>query len=193
MPTDVLDAYLARCVQLSEGERQLFHAALKPHRLAGKSFLLREGEVCRYEAYVVKGCLRKYCIDDAGHEINLQFSVEDWWISDLASFTSRQPSALFIQALEDAELLLIEHDDKERLFQQIPALERMFRLMVQWSQAVLQDRFVSILTQPAEARYLAFLEKYPALPQRIPQQYIASYLGMTPEFLSKVRRRLAEK
>jgi CRP-like cAMP-binding protein len=141
----------------------------------------------------LQGSLRKYCIDDAGHEVNLQFATEDWWISDLASFTEQRPSALFIQAMEASEVLLIEHDHKELLFQKIPALERMFRLMMQRSYAVLQERFLSILTNPAEERYVSFLEKYPALPQRIPQHHIASYLGMTPEFLSKVRKRLSAK
>jgi CRP/FNR family cyclic AMP-dependent transcriptional regulator len=106
---------------------------MHPMSLKRKDFLLREGEICQYEAYIIKGCLRKYCIDDAGNEINLQFGIEDWWMSDLASFTEQKPSQLNIQALEDSELLVIRHAEKERLFAEVPATERLFRLMVQRS------------------------------------------------------------
>jgi CRP/FNR family cyclic AMP-dependent transcriptional regulator len=191
--TPILEAYIARCTTLTDEELALFDGVMIRQHFEAKSYLLREGEVCRFEAFVIKGCLRKYCIDDAGHDVNLQFAVEDWWISDMTSFTAQTPSKLFIQAMEDCEVLMISYADKEEIFKRVPALERMFRLMVQRSHAVLQERFVGILTQPAEERYLQFLEQYPTLPQRIPQHYIASYLGMTAEFLSKVRKRLSEK
>ncbi|WP_338870452.1 Crp/Fnr family transcriptional regulator [Spirosoma sp. SC4-14] len=190
---DTLDAHITRSIQLTDSELAYFHSLLRPVSLKTKSFLLQAGEICTIESFVTKGCLRKYCLDEAGHEVILQFAIEDWWIADLQSFTTQTPSKLFIQALEDCSLLTIPYEAKEELFRKIPAMERVFRLMVQRSQAALQDRFVSILTQPAEERYLAFLKKYPQFPLRIPQHYIASYLGMTPEFLSKVRRRLAEK
>jgi CRP-like cAMP-binding protein len=123
----------------------------------------------------------------------LQFAVEDWWIGDIASYVQQTPAQVHIQALEDSELLLIHHEDKEALFQNVPAFERMFRLMLQRSLVVLQDRFVSTLAQPADVRYQAFLEQYPGIVQRVPQHYIASYLGISPEFLSRVRARLAKR
>jgi CRP-like cAMP-binding protein len=186
-----IDAYVARCNYLSQAELDYFHSCLKPHRISKKEFLLREGEICKYEAYVVKGCLRKYCTDEAGDEVNLQFAVEDWWISDLLSFTEERPSLLNIQALEESELLLISHTDKEELFRRVPAMERMFRLMVQRSLNSLQERFICILSKSARQRYLDFVAQYHDLLTRIPQHHIASYLGVTPEFLSKVRKRLA--
>jgi CRP-like cAMP-binding protein len=137
--------------------------------------------------------MRKYCVDEHGGDVNLQFAVEDWWISDLASFTEERPSTLNIQALEDTDVLLIRHAEKESLFKEVPAMERMFRLLVQRSLNAMQDRFISVLSKPAQQRYLDFVERYTALLQRIPQHHIASYLGMTPEFLSKVRRKLAER
>ena len=188
-----IDQYVASCTTLSNADMDYFHSILKPVTVSKKSWLLREGEVCEYEAYVVKGCLRKYCMDDNGAEIILQFAIEDWWVGDIGSFTTQTPSQVYIQALEDSELLLIHHDDKEQLFNRVPAFERMFRLMLQRSYVVLQDRFVATLAKPADERYLAFIEKYPGIAQRVPQHYIASYLGITPEFLSRIRARLAKK
>lgn len=188
-----IDNYVSRCLDLRSADIDFFHSILKPVSLKKKAWLLREGDVDEYEAFVVKGCLRKYCIDDDGSEIVLQFAVEDWWIGDMASFVTQTPAQVNIQALEDSELLLIHHDDKEALFQQVPAFERMFRLMVQRSLVVLQERFVATLAQPADLRYQAFLEKYPDIVRRVPQHFIASYLGISPEFLSRVRSRMAKK
>lgn len=191
--TELLEKHISRCGHLSKDELALLFSVMTLQKIEAKTYLLREGEVCRFEAFVIKGCLRKYCIDEAGHEVNLQFAVEDWWISDLKSFTEETRSELFIQALEDCEIMTISHQDKEDMFRSIPALERIFRIMVQRSHNVLQERFVGVLTKPAEERYIDFIEKYPGLPHRIAQHHIASYLGMTPEFLSKVRKRLSVK
>ena len=188
-----IDQYVARCTSLSSSDLDFFHSILQPHTISKKAWLLREGDVSEYEAYVVKGCLRKYCIDEDGTEIILQFAIEDWWVGDIAGLVAQTPSKVYIQALEESELLLIHRDDKERLFERVPAFERMFRLMLQRSYVVLQDRFVSTLAEPADERYLQFLEKYPGIVQRVPQHYIASYLGITPEFLSRIRARLAKK
>ncbi len=190
---EAIDRYVAHCTTLSPSDMEYFHSILQPFTVSKKSWLLREGELSTHEAYVVKGCLRKYCIDEDGSEIILQFAVEDWWVGDIAGLASQSPSRVYIQALEDSELLLIHRDDKERLFERVPAFERMFRLMIQRSYVVLQDRFVATLAAPADERYLHFLEKYPDIVQRVPQHYIASYLGITPEFLSRIRARLAKK
>lgn len=188
-----IDDYVSRCITLSSEEIEYFHSILKPLHMARKSWLLREGEVSSYEAYVVYGCLRKYCIAEDGSEVILQFAVEDWWVGDIASFTQQIPSQVYVQALEDSDLLLISYADKEELFRRIPAFERMFRLLVQRSISVLQERFIATLTKPAADRYQAFLEKYPDVAARVPQHYIASYLGIRPEFLSRIRSRRAKK
>ena len=187
-----IDAYVNRCGAFKASEMEYFHSILQSRKLEKKTWFLREGEICEWEAYVVRGCLRKYGMDDDGNEIILQFAIEDWWVGDIASFSQQSPSQVYIQALEDSELLCIHHDDKEALFARVPGFERMFRLMMQRSYMVLQDRFVATLAKPADERYLDFLEKYPGIAGRVPQHYIASYLGITPEFLSRVRARLAK-
>jgi CRP-like cAMP-binding protein len=189
----VIDDYVARCITLSAEELSYFHSILQPFHITKKSWLLREGEISSHEAYVVKGCLRKYCIAEDGTEVVLQFAVEDWWVGDIASFTQQIPSQVYVQALEDSDLLLIGRADKEELFQRVPEFERMFRIMVQRSISVLQERFIATLTEPAADRYQAFLEKYPDIVARVPQHYIASYLGIRPEFLSRIRSRRAKK
>jgi CRP/FNR family transcriptional regulator, cyclic AMP receptor protein len=188
-----IDAYLNRCSALTSQELDLFHSYLKPGMVKKRSFLLRQGEVCRFEAYILKGCLKKYYIDSQGNAVILQFAVEDWWISDIASFSEQKPSNLFIQSLEDTRLLMIDHDSKEKLFSAIPSLERVFRLMVQRSYSVLESRFYATIAHSAEERYQDFLERYPDISNRVPQTQIASYLGITPESLSRIKSKMVRK
>lgn len=190
---ETIDNYLQRCASFTPGELELFHRYLKPATVKRRSFLLRQGEVCRFEAYIVQGCLKKYYVDPQGNEVILQFAIEDWWISDISSFTEQIPSNLFIQAIEDTELLIIDHDSKELLFSEIPALERVFRLLVQRSYGVLENRLYATVAHPAEVRYHDFLDRYPGLPNRIPQAQIASYLGITPESLSRIKSRMLRR
>lgn len=188
-----INDYVNRCGHFSDEEIQRFNSLLKPRTVRKKQILLREGEVCDFEAYIVKGCLRTYYIDENGSEVILQFAVEDWWVSDIGSFNDRTPSTLYIEAMEDSELLTLSPQRKEELLTQIPRFERVFRLMVQRHLVALQERLIRTIAKTAEERYLDFIQKYPKIALRVPQHYIASYLGMTPEFLSKVRRRLATK
>jgi CRP-like cAMP-binding protein len=182
-----IDRFVARYIHLSEEESAFFHSLLKHRQLKKRSFLLQEGEICDFEAFVLKGCIRSYYLDQEGVETILLFAVEDWWVSDLTSFAERTPSNLFIETLEDCELLSIDYAGKARLFEKIPAFEHMFRLLVQRSLSVLQQRLYGVLSQTAEERYVQFLEKYPLIAQRVPQHQIARYIGVSPEFLSKVR------
>ncbi|HXD76897.1 MAG TPA: Crp/Fnr family transcriptional regulator [Puia sp.] len=188
-----IDRFVARYIGLSEEESSFFHSLLKHRRVKKKSFLLQEGEICDFEAFVIKGCIRSYYLDKEGTETILHFAVEDWWVSDLTSFSERTPSNLFIETLEDCELLSIDHPGKSMLFEKIPAFERMFRVLVQRSLSVLQQRFYATVSQSAEERYLQFLEKYPGIVQRVPQHQIARYIGVSPEFLSKIRNTLHRK
>ena len=188
-----IDNYVAKCVTLTVKEQDLFHSCLKSRKLKKKGFLLQSGEVCDFEAYVVKGCLRVYFIDENGFEVDLFFAVEDWWVSDITSFNHGKPSDLFIQALEDSEVLTISSSDKEKLFESIPKFERMFRLMIQRGYENIIRRLISTMSKPAEDRYLDFIKRYPGIPQRVPQHLIAAYLGISPEFLSKIRKKLAKR
>jgi len=190
---EAIDRFVAKYITLTEEELAFFHSLLKHRKLKKKSFLLQEGEICDFEAFVLKGCIRSYYIDKEGVETILLFAVEDWWVSDLTSFSEQKPSNLFIETIEDCELLSIDYKNKSLLFQKIPAFERMFRLLVQRALGVLQQRFYASVSQTAEERYLQFLEKYPLVAQRVPQHQIARYIGVSPEFLSKVRSTMYKK
>jgi CRP-like cAMP-binding protein len=182
-----IDQFISKYIHLTDEESAFFHSLLKHRQVRKKTFLLQEGEICDFEAFILKGCIRSYYLDKEGVETILLFAVEDWWVSDLTSFSERQPSNLFIETLEDCELLSIDYAGKALLFEKIPAFERMFRLLVQRSLSVLQQRFYATISQTAEERYLQFLDKYPLVAQRVPQHQIARYIGVSPEFLSKVR------
>jgi len=190
---EAIDRFIAKYINLTEEELAFFHTLLKHRKLKKKSFLLQEGEICDFEAFVLKGCIRSYYIDKDGVETILLFAVEDWWVSDLTSFSEQKPSNLFIETIEDSELLSIDYKNKSLLFQKIPAFERMFRLLVQRALGVLQQRFYASVSQTAEERYLQFMQKYPLVAQRVPQHQIARYIGVSPEFLSKVRSTMYKK
>lgn len=186
-------ANISRSVQLTEAEQQRFVEFLKPVTIKKKTNLLRAGEVCMFEAYVQQGCIRTYYLDEKGSEVTLSFAVEDWWVSDIASFHDQSPSDLYIETLEDSTLFVLSRENKEQLLQEIPRLERVFRLLVQRRLSALQNRLVKALSLPAKQRYMEFLEQYPMIPARVPQYYIASYLGVSPEFVSNIRRKLASQ
>jgi len=188
-----IDASIARFIQLTDEELELFHSLLQYKKIKKKQFLLQEGEVCDFEAYLLKGCIRSYYLDKEGTETILLFAVEDWWVSDLSSFAAQTPSNMFIETVEDCELLFINYADKMQLFEQVPKFEKFFRLLVQRSLGVLQQRFYAAVSQTAEERYLAFMERYPHIAQRVPQHQIARYIGVSPEFLSKIRSHMYRK
>lgn len=187
-----LDKAISRYVDFSPEELELLHSRLDYRQVAKKTMLLRAGDSCPLDAFVVRGCLRKYCIDAHGAEVTLQFAIEDSWIGDISfNAADPKPSEVFIETLEDCELLEFTPDNKEALFIAAPRFERAFRILVQRNLAVTQNRLVSTIAKSGEERYRDFLEHYPTIPQRVPQHYIASYLGITPEFLSKIRGRMA--
>lgn len=183
----------ARYISFTPEDLSVFHTLLELRTIPKKTFLLQEGETCRIEAYINKGCIRTYYIDPKGAEVTLQFAIEDWWVSDITSFQEQKPSRMFIETLEDCELLVLTPETKETLLREAPCFERMFRILVQRNLSRLQERLFQTIATTAVEKYLDFIERYPTIPQRVPQHYIASYLGFTPEFLSKVRTRLAKK
>jgi len=159
-----------------------------------KEFLLREGDVARYQFFVLSGCLRTYTIDAGGKEHILMFAPEDWWCSgDLYSFLSGQPSVNNLEALEPTTLLQFSKDNLDTLFQQAPKFERFFRVLFQNAFVFHQNRINTNLSQPAEGRYDLFTKTYPHLESRIPQKYIASYIGVTPEFFSQMKANMSRK
>lgn len=190
---ELIDQFVARHIALTEEEVTFFHSLLKFKKVKKKSFLLQEGDICDFEAFIVKGCTRTYYIDKEGYETILLFGVEGWWVSDIGSFSEQKPSMQFIETVEDCELLIIDYRSKSLLFEKIPAFERVFRLLVQRSLSVLQQRFYASVSQTAEERYRDFIERYPAVVQRIPQHQIARYIGVSPEFLSKVKSNMYRK
>lgn len=184
---------LSRYVSFTDAELLILDSLIKPQSVAKKTMLLREGERCGFEAYVVKGCLRKYCIDAEGSELILQFGIEDSWIGDISfSVYETEPSRVFIETLEDSDLLVFSPENKEELFARVPKFERAFRILVQRNLSATQNRLFDTISKDATYKYLEFLRLYPTIPQRVAQHYIASYLGISPEFLSKIRARLAK-
>ena len=190
---ETIDHFIAKYITLNDEELAFFHSLLRTRKVKKKTFLLQEGEVCDFEAFIIKGCIRSYYLDKEGVETILLFAVEEWWVSDITSFADRKPSNLFIETIEDSELLILDFAGKTRLLERIPGFEHMYRLLVQRSLGVLQQRFYSTVSETAEERYKQFLEKYPLVAQRVPQHQIARYIGVSPEFLSKVRSALFKK
>ena len=184
-----INAYVLKSVNLSAGELEYFNSMLQYKVIPKKTMLLQAGHICNFEAYVIKGCIREYYSDSDGAELTLQFAVEDWWVSDITSFEDQKVSSMYIEALEDCELLMLSRQSKEQLLAEVPKLERMFRLMIQRHLSVVQSRLFKTVTHSGMEKYLEFINRYPTIPQRVPQHYIASYLGMSPEFLSKLRTR----
>ena len=162
-------------------------------RLFGKrQYVLQEGDVCTQFYFVVRGCLRMYKIDDKGNTHILQFAAENYFINDLGSFHGVKPSALNIDALEDTVVLQISRDDLISLYTKAPIFHRIFRVLIENSFVRLQERLLQNISSTAEERYQTFLENYSHLINRLSQVQIASYLGITPEFLSRLRRKLSQ-
>ena len=167
-----------------------FQPYLRPLTLTKRQHLLQAGEPCTHLAFVTQGCLRSYSLNAQGHEHTLQFAPEDWWVSDIYSLLTNQPSTMNIDALEDSQVLLLAQADMETVYARFPVFERYFRLLMQSRYVALQERVNASLSQSASEKYQHFLRKYPGIAQRVPQHFIASYLGITPESLSRVRRQL---
>lgn len=193
MNTDFILQHISRYIKLNEAETAFFITLLQAKQIKRKAFLLKAGDICRAESFIVKGCLRAYMIDDNGFEHIIMFGVEDWWIGDLYSFLTQSPSHYFIEALEDTEVLQISKANLDKLYEAVPKFERFFRLIFQNAFVAQQQRINQNLSFTAEQRYIEFITKYPQLEQRLSQKHIAAYLGMTPVFLSMLRRKMARK
>ncbi len=180
-------------ISISNEQFEFCKTLFIPKKLRKKQYLLQEGDVCRYTAFVEKGMLRTFTVDEKGNEPILQFSMEGWWIADLFSFLTEEPSMYNIEALEDCELLLITKENWEILLEKVPAFERYFRLLIQNNLIATQRRLMSSLSESAEEKYTKLISNFPGCIQRVPQHMIASYLGITPETLSRIRGQMAAR
>lgn len=184
---------IAKHINLTKAEQERFTSLLVSKSVAKKEFILREGEVCKYETFVVKGCLRAYTIDDKGVDHVAIFAIEGWWISDLYSFISQNPANYYIDALEDSDILQISKDDLEKVYKKIPKFERFMRIAFQNFIVAQLNRLDECISLTAEQRYKNFITAYPKLEQRLSQIQIASYLGVTPVFLSMIRKKISRR
>lgn len=180
-------------VDISEEEFDYFKSLFLPKKIRKKQFFLQEGEVCTYTAFVEKGLMRSYTIDSKGNDHILQFAFEGWWLTDLYSFLTNEPSIFNMDALEDSQLLLITKPDWDTMLTNVPSLERYFRILIQNNLIVTQRRLMGALSETAEEKYLRLIQTFPQCIQRVPQHMIASYLGITRETLSRVRSQLSSR
>ncbi|AOZ99639.1 Crp/Fnr family transcriptional regulator [Flavobacterium commune] len=180
-------------VQLTAEEKELFLSKTEIHHYKAKSILLSSGQVCKHSYFVNSGILRSFNINDNIVEYVLSFACEGWWMGDMYSLISQKPGNLFIEVLEDAELVLLSKENQEQLYTEIPKLERFFRILTENSLVANQERLMDNLSLSAEERYDKFLKRYLNLNHKIPQKQIASYIGVTPEFFSKMKAKLLRK
>ncbi|HTF30350.1 MAG TPA: Crp/Fnr family transcriptional regulator [Flavitalea sp.] len=181
--------YFQQLISLSEKEQELVVQRFKPRLFRKKQYVHQEGQICTEMSFVVRGCLRMYKIDEKGSTHVLQFAVENYWIMDLGSFHGEKHSVLNIDALEDSVVLQISRPDLVSLYLAAPKFDRIFRVLSENSFIRLQDRLLQNISSTAEDRYNSFLEVYPHMSNRLSQVQIASFLGITPEFLSRLRNK----
>ena len=187
----MLRDYLRARAPFTDAEFEFIETMFVPSRLPANAFLQRAGAIPKYSAFVARGCLRRYVIDPQGREHIVQFAPETWWMADASSLVNGTPSQYFIDALEDSDLLLIDTPSHDSLVQKVPGYADAFRRGLQKHAATRDERIVSNLSASAKERYLAFLQTYPSIANRVPQRMLASYLGVSPETISRIRRKLA--
>ena len=184
---------ISKIITLTPKEQAFFLSKTETKHFKSKTILLRSGEICKEGYFVNSGLLRSFNINDNIVEHVLSFACEDWWISDMYSLLSQKPGNLFIEVLEDSEVVVLSKENQDKLYLEIPKLERFFRILTENSLVANQERLMDNLSLTAEERFEKFCKKYPTLIQKVPQKQIASYIGVTPEFFSKMKSRLLRK
>lgn len=190
---DVFQQYLDLKITLAEEEKERIQSVSILKKLRKKQYLLQEGDIWKYDAFITKGCLLTYFVDDKGLEHVVGFGIENWWIGDRESLLSGAPSKFNIDAIEDSEIALFTHANFEALCAEIPAFNTMINGILQRSFITSQNRILSAISNTAEGKYLHFINQNPEFALRVPQSMIASFLGMTPETLSRVRNQVMKK
>lgn len=185
--------YFEKILTLKDDEREELRSRIRERHIRRKQFVLQQDDICKQYTYIVSGCFRMFSVDGKGAEHNIQFAAENDWISDIGSFYSEKPSKLYIEAIEPSLVLQIEKTDLLFMYTHFSRINRNFRVVIENKFVELQNRVLQNISSTAEERYTAFLEQYPDLSNRLPSTQIASYLGVTPEFLSKVRKGLSLK
>ncbi|PIF46136.1 CRP-like cAMP-binding protein [Chryseobacterium sp. 52] len=178
---------IARHISLNDKETSYFLSLLKEKKLQKRELILKQQQLCKEISFVQSGVLRAFYLDPAGKESTVMFALPDWWITDMYCFINQKPAMLTIEALEESSVLQLTKDNLDELYTQVPKFEKFFRIMMQNAYIREQLRTIESLSLSAEERYYTFLQKYPLAAERITQKQIASYLGITPEFLSAIK------
>ena len=189
MTHDIILKSINRHITLDKGEVSYFISLLKEKKVPKKDMILKQGQVCKEISFVQTGILRAFYSDKAGKESTIMFPISDWWITDMYCFINQQPAILNIEAIEDSVLLQLQKEDLDKLYMKVPKFERFFRILMQNAYIREQLRVVETLSLSAEERYNIFLNKYPQVVKQVKQKQIASYLGITPEFLSMMKKK----
>ncbi len=184
---------VARYVELSDDEKQKFISIIKTTRIKKRQFVIQPGYKCEYRNYIVKGAVRLFYLDDHGKEHTVSIGIEDWFFTDLYSYTYQQPATYFAEALEDSIIFQMKYDDIEKLCSESHSFCQYFRFIIEKAYANSRKRIVANISKTSEERYWEYAKKYPQIVNRVPQYVIASYLGISAEFLSKIRSRPIKK
>jgi len=175
-------------INLTPEEEDLLLSKVRVRKFLKGEYISKGGDICGHINFVISGSLKSFHLDNEGHEHILAFAIKDWWIGDLGSFATQKPADYTIQSIENCELAQLSYEDLQLLYKEIPKLERFFRILIQNAYVYFQKRVIDNLSLTAKEKYLKFIKLYPQFDQRFPQYMIASYLGFTPEFLSKIRK-----
>ncbi len=182
--------YINRIVELTKEEERILVSLISIRKLLKGQFFLQQGDICKFSGFVISGCTKTFYVDDEGQEHVVMFSIEDWWTSDMGSYIAQKPADFNVQCIEKTVLIQFSYEQQEEMLRKIPKLERFFRIIIERAFVASQKRVVRNLSMSAKDRYLFFRNEYPKIEQRIPQYLIASYLGITKEFLSKIKSQL---
>ncbi|CDT20429.1 Crp/Fnr family transcriptional regulator [Sphingobacterium faecium] len=188
---DILFSHIEHKVALSDAEKSAIAAFFSFKKIRKKQFILEEGEICMHLSFVNKGLIKSYRLDEKGNEHISLFGWEGWWISDFNSYINQQPATLYIDAVEDTELFLLTRAAYEQLTLDVPIMDRYFRLLYQNSLVTKDERLISSNSYSAEEKFQRLIQSNPEIMQRVPQHLVASYLGLAPETLSRIRKKLA--
>lgn len=191
--TNKITAFIENFVKLTELEKEIFSSCFKEVKIKKRQLIIQPNFVAKHRNYVLKGAFRAYVVTDEGQDHTITFAIDDWWITDYNSYIFQQPATMFVIAIEDSVVLQIDYEKEQELKQSNHKFETIFRIMAERGLAFQQRRMISNLTQTAEERYENFVNKYPQIVERVPQYALASYLGMTSEFLSRIRNKRSSK